>query len=202
MPESTIKWNLPYPIDGEEAAGYSVMEDVEHFELFHATPESGVYCHHPHITFHDGTYYAAWSNHRDGEDGPGQRILFSLSADGRDWSDWEECFPAIGEVREADKCGRVLTSLNWVIVNDIAYEVVEVHDNIGFRTSKDGLSFDRAAAIRAGAPEIRHPGLHKGIGFQYPSVTIEGETLLAIYSIGKEDVAVSYVPLSGLSRTK
>jgi hypothetical protein len=40
--------------------------------------------------------------------------------------------------------------------------------------------------------------LHKGAGFQYPSAVVVGDALWVIYSVGKEDVAVSRVPLASL----
>jgi hypothetical protein len=73
-------------------------------------------------------------------------------------------------------------------------------DPLVISLSRDGVVFDRAAAIRAGAPRVRIRGRAKGPGFQYPAVTIVGDALWAIYSIGKEDVAVSRVPLAALPR--
>ena len=71
-------------------------------------------------------------------------------------------------------------------------------DPLVIALSSDGVTFDQAAAIRAGAPAVRQKGRAKGRGYQYPSALVDGETLWVVYSIGKEDVAISRVPLVGL----
>jgi len=386
-----VCWKLPWPDRSKPAAGYPVLEGVEHFELFRATPEVGVYSHHSQIAHHGGVFYASWSNQREGEDGPGQRVFGALSADGRAWSEWFEICAALGKVGHPEGTGRVATANGWVVADGAAYAVIEVNDSIGFRDeagtvlrekrskdarfrarrglgrlarsvgpqgelgplfwllddppepvngkpqwpdlrdaefaevgrrivqelarplnspawefkdgscwtvaadghrqceptcyrrpdgvlvklsrdlrmshrmyaslsrdegrtwtmpvqtdipdsasksvsgtlpdgriylignqvtaaqgeeephhynrdplvlslSEDGVTFDRAWAIRHGAPPIRLPGPGKGGGFQYPSAVIVGDALWIIHSIGKEDVAVSRVPLAALSR--
>ena len=64
-------------------------------------------------------------------------------------------------------------------------------DPLTLAISRDGVHFDWAAAIRDDAPNIDFPGKGKGPGFQYPSVTLDGDEMVVTYSIGKEDVAVS-----------
>ena len=376
--EAPVRWSLPQPDRTKAADGYRPLAGVEHVELFHATPDSGVYCHHPQIIHHRGTFFATWSNHRDGEDGPGQRVLYSTSRDGRSWRPWAECFASLGAMRKPEQAGRVLTANGLVAVAGAVYAIAEVHDKFdgpdaeatrraaetrtGRRTrrgrfgwgrlaralrpdgslgpvfwlvadppepiegapqfphahdprfadaarqinalladplhmcawdfrfhtnwttaadghqlceptcyrrpdggvvklsrdrgrsrrvyaavsrdgntfapavrtdipdapskavagtlpdgriylignqavgrdplvlslSRDGKVFDWAAAIRHGAPKVRHPGRAKGPGYQYPSALVVGDALWVIYSIGKEDVAVSRVPLSAL----
>jgi len=44
------------------------------------------YSHHPFLTVFNGRYYLMWSNGRKNEDGPGQRVLLSTSADFRNWT--------------------------------------------------------------------------------------------------------------------
>lgn len=137
-----VRWNLPNPDPGQPAQGYPVLAGVEHVELFHAVPDIGTYCHHPHLAHYDDAFFATWSNDSVDEDGPGQRVLCS-----------------------------------W---------------------SRDGITFDGVRAIRAGAPERRYEGKHKDRGFEYPSVVVTDAALWVIYSINKEDVAVSRVPGSAL----
>ena len=377
--DAPVRWAIPQPDKSKPADGYAVLEGVEHVDLFHATPEHGHYCHHPHITHHKGGFYATWSNHATGEDGPGQRVYYSISSDGKTWRPFGACFASIGAMRPCGETGRVLTANGLVVVDDTVYAIAEVDDKFGgpdgkrqlaeaekqtgreirrnrfgwgrlvramrpdaslgpifwlvrdppqpidaapqfpdcrdpryaatakrinailadpvtmcawdfrFHTnwtyaadghmlceptayrrpdgvvvklgrdlqgsrrlyaalsrdggktfapavptaipdspsksftgllpdgriylignqaigrdplviglSRDGATFDWAAAIRAGAPKVRHPGRAKGAGFQYPSAVVARDALWVIYSIGKEDVAVSRVPLSAL----
>ena len=44
------------------------------------------YSHHPSITFFKGRLYAIWSNGREHEDRPGQRVLMASSADFHTWT--------------------------------------------------------------------------------------------------------------------
>lgn len=131
-----VRWAVGWPDLSKPAAGYRVLEDAEHFSVFRASAEKGVYSHHPQLAWHGGTFFAAWSNQRFGEDGPGQRVFVSLSGDGRSWGEVIECFPSRGPVRPAEETGRVLTANGWVVVEGAVYAVAEVHDNIGFTTAE------------------------------------------------------------------
>ena len=66
--------------------------------------------------------------------------------------------------------------------------------------SRDGLTFDRMAVIRAVPPPIRYEGRSKDIGFQYPHATIAGQDLWVIYSVNKEDIEIARIPLSALGK--
>jgi hypothetical protein len=73
-------------------------------------------------------------------------------------------------------------------------------DPLTLALSADGVAFDRAVAVRSGSPKIRLPGKGKGRGYQYPSAVLVDDALWIMYSVGKEDVAVSRVPLALLPR--
>ncbi|MFW6107962.1 MAG: exo-alpha-sialidase [bacterium] len=45
------------------------------------------YSHHPFLAHFDGRYVAMWSNGREDEDAPGQRVLMATSPDFRTWSE-------------------------------------------------------------------------------------------------------------------
>jgi hypothetical protein len=379
-----VHWNVPWPQVGKEAYGYPVLQGVESFPIYHATLLTGVYSHHAQIGHFHGTFFASWSNQEWGEDGPGQRVLCSLSTDGKKWKEPFVCLPSMGDMRKPERYGRVLTAEAWVEVAGKMYVVADVNDKPGptnkiasgyettvggqkrmmfdrrvgwgrvarsvarngdmgpvfwlvddppapmegfpqypnasdpeyreiasqidqdlanplhmpawdflnhtdrprsddnhemgeptayrrpdgvivklsrddqshwlyaslssdggktwtthvrtnipnspskavagtlpngkiylignqipggahnFRDplvialSPDGKNFNWAAAIRHGTPPLRHPGLYKDHGFQYPSAMVEGNALWVIYSINKEDVAISRIPLSEL----
>ena len=69
--------------------------------------------------------------------------------------------------------------------------------------SKDGLKFDRMAVIKFSAPGQRYEGKSKGAGgYQYPHSEVVGNHLWIIYSINKEDVEVTRIPLEELYSLK
>lgn len=375
-----VRWAIPRPDPDKPNQGYPLLECVEHVELYHATPEHGLYCHHAHVAHHHGTFFAIWSSHPHGEDGPGQRVHYARSKDGRQWTPFGLCFPSMGPVCEPGTSGgRVLTANGLAPIGDRVYAMGEVDEKFvdeperqraiesargrqtrrdrfgwgrvaramgadgslgpifwlvpdppeplpGFQAypassgrlygrvaqsigerladplhmcawdfrchtnwttaadghelceptvyrrpdgllvklsrdlrhsrrlyaalsedqgrawqaavqtaipdspsksiagtlpdgrtylignqvetgrrdpltialSRDGVTFDWAAAIRSGCPAVRVKGRAKGPGFQYPSAVVVGDALWVVYSIGKEDVALSRVPLASL----
>jgi len=68
-------------------------------------------------------------------------------------------------------------------------------DPLAISLSKDGLSFDRVALIRNNTPEMRFEGRWKCEGFQYPHSLVLGDDLWVIYSVGKEDVQLTRIPI-------
>ena len=73
-------------------------------------------------------------------------------------------------------------------------------DPLTVALSNDGYSFDRVFAARAGAPrKPRFAELRKRCpGFGYPSSVIFHGYLCILYSVGKEDMALTRIPLSSL----
>lgn len=57
--------------------------------------EDWTYSHHASINFYQGRFYAIWSNGRDHEDYPGQRVLIASSSN---FSDWTEPQPLVGSL--------------------------------------------------------------------------------------------------------
>jgi hypothetical protein len=68
--------------------------------------------------------------------------------------------------------------------------------------SRDGLNFDRTAIIRFISPPLRYKGLEKTIGYQYPHSVVAEDDLWVIYSVNKEDVEVTRIPLNVLNELK
>ena len=86
--DETPDWNK-YPDQ------YPMVEGAVRGTVFRATAATGAYSHHAQIFFWNGKFHAAWTNHRYGEDGPGQRVLHAVSPDGLEWGDPEEVFPPL-----------------------------------------------------------------------------------------------------------
>ena len=64
--------------------------------------------------------------------------------------------------------------------------------------SRDGKTFDRAWRIRAKRATKRFDGKHKLDGWQYPHAVCWKGQLFVAYSINKEDVSVTRIPLSAI----
>jgi hypothetical protein len=74
-------------------------------------------------------------------------------------------------------------------------------DPLMVSVSPDGYLFARAYALRCGQQEWRIPRSEvrgRGGGGQYPSALVHGKHLYVLYSMGKEDVWTSRVPLADL----
>lgn len=65
------------------------------------------YSHHPSIAYFKDQFHAIWSNSRQDEDAPGQRVLISTSADFRNWTAPR---PLVDVVTDAQGVERVLTA--------------------------------------------------------------------------------------------
>jgi hypothetical protein len=128
-----LYWNIAWPDPSLPAAGYPILAGVEHFEVYHGNREEGVYSHHAQITYHNGRFFAAWSNHGAAdEDGPGQRVLLAVSSDGRTWSPFVELFPPIDKNEPSGNrphgSWRCLTANGWVVQDGQLYAIAEVFD--------------------------------------------------------------------------
>jgi len=74
-------------------------------------------------------------------------------------------------------------------------------DPLTVAVSGDGYWFERVFALRCGKQKYRvpqHSVRGRGGGGQYPSAIAQKDTLYVLYSMGKEDIAVSWVPLAAL----
>ena len=112
--------------------------------------------------------------------------------DGRTWSPGRRTeFPDAGSRSTAGTLpdGRVY------VVSNIR---PERRDALAISLSADGLTFDRVALVRSGAPAMRYEGRWKCGGFQYPHATTMGKHLWVVYSVNKEDVEVTAIPLTAL----
>ncbi|HUZ46944.1 MAG TPA: exo-alpha-sialidase [Terriglobia bacterium] len=129
--ESPVRWGVPWPEQGKAVSGYPILPGVQSFEIYHATRLTGGYSHHPQIDHFKRRFFASWSNQQWDEDAPGQRVLCSISQDGRTWRPPFVCFPSLGGMRRRGRSGRVLTAEAWVVVGGTLYAVAGVNDKPG-----------------------------------------------------------------------
>lgn len=68
------------------------------------------YSHHQSLAFFKGRFHAIWSNGRQDEDAPGQRVLLATSPD---FHTWTAPRPLVDSVRDANGVERVLTAAGF-----------------------------------------------------------------------------------------
>lgn len=68
------------------------------------------YSHHQSLAFFKGRFYAIWSNGRQDEDAPGQRVLIASSTDFKRWTTPR---PLVDSVRDENGVERVLTAAGF-----------------------------------------------------------------------------------------
>lgn len=152
--QSPVHWSVAWPQEGKADYGYPLLPRVESFPIYHATPLTGVYSHHSQIDHFQDTFFASWSNQEWDEDAPGQRVLCSVSPDGKHWKPPFVCLPSMSGIRKFKRYGRVLTAEGWVVVGSNIYVVGGVNDTpgpahkieSGFETTVSGkkrMLFDR-----------------------------------------------------------
>lgn len=113
--------------------GYEEAPVVDTYLVYWATPKKGAYHHHPIITYHDGKFYAAFSEGRNGEDGPGQRVLVSVSDDGKSWSQAVHAVPSLSDYsRDWRETGVNSTPLAWIELDGRLWVTSFVNDVTGF----------------------------------------------------------------------
>jgi len=125
-------WDCMMPKADVKGAGYPILENVIHTLVFQPEKCDGGYNHHSQIVHFNGHFYGMWSNHPYGEDGPGQRILLSISEDGREWSCPHELFAPLDAIKPSDEKGISLTAFRWIIMNGKLYAIAGCHNKIGF----------------------------------------------------------------------
>ena len=108
-------WTSPKPDLSKPGAGYPAMPGAEHHLIFSATAETGGYNHHAKIIRFGDRLYAMWSNQKYAEDGPGQKVLYSVSTDGRTWSPAQPLFPSLHPEGNWDKSGINLSANGWYV---------------------------------------------------------------------------------------
>ncbi|MFO7871487.1 MAG: exo-alpha-sialidase [Kiritimatiellia bacterium] len=127
-------WEAGEPDSTKEGAGFPILENTKHTLVYAGTREAGAYNHHSQLKFHNGVFHATWSNHPHGEDGPGQRVLYSYSTDAENWSSAVEAFAPPQKVLPSEEKGLVFTALRQVVAGNKLYALAMLHENVGFES--------------------------------------------------------------------
>ena len=126
-------------------------------------------------------------------------LFASLSRDrGRTWSlPVRTNFP---DSLARHDTGRLTDSV-WYLINNPSGKRLD-RSILTLATSRDGVTFDRAWIIRNDPTRMRFSGKSKLDGWQYPHAVPWGDHLYVAYTINKEDVGVTRVPLRFLAAGK
>eukprot|EP01116_Phalansterium_solitarium_P000090 TRINITY_DN10058_c0_g1_i2.p1 TRINITY_DN10058_c0_g1~~TRINITY_DN10058_c0_g1_i2.p1 ORF type:complete len:419 (-),score=100.75 TRINITY_DN10058_c0_g1_i2:31-1287(-) len=79
-------WTAPQPNASLPLGGFTPVPNTTYVRVYNATPEIGTYNHAAMLDFHNGTFLLTWKNSPRDEDSPGQRVLYSQSVDGVNWT--------------------------------------------------------------------------------------------------------------------
>jgi hypothetical protein len=109
---------------------YEFLESLKTITLFTAAPETGMWNHHPYVTYFKGVLFANWDTHARDENASGQHGVFRRSTDGgKTWSPVKVLFPPLCAnvpAAEPSQSTRFQTSYGFVVVEDSLYAVTDV----------------------------------------------------------------------------
>lgn len=122
-------WNASMPTTNlRQGAGFKILKGAEHAVVWRPSNRSqGAYNHYAALIYYKGRFFAMWGNNTEGEDAPGQRVLFAWSDRWGGWSEPRELFPAPGPVKARSEEGIHLKPDRWAIIGDTLYSIVYVH---------------------------------------------------------------------------
>jgi hypothetical protein len=122
-------WKAAMPTtDIRQGAGFTVLNGAQHAMVWQPSDRSdGAYNHYAALIYYKGRFFAMWGNNTEGEDAPGQRVLFAWSDQWGRWSAPRELFPAPGPVKARHDKGIHLKPDRWAIIDDTLYSIVYVH---------------------------------------------------------------------------
>lgn len=129
----------------------------EHREIHHATEESGFrFAHHPGLIVFKERLYCSWSNGRAHEDRPDQRVLYSSSPDGKEWSEAQVLAePPEGVYGSCVAAGFHVYDDTLVAYYTLTHEYPthNLHNEknaVWAITSRDGLNWSQPTKVAAG----------------------------------------------------
>lgn len=177
-------WQCPLPDPQKPGAGYPDIAGIEHKIVYRGNRENGGYNHHANLFRYHDLFYAAWSNHRYGEDGPGQRVLYATSADGINWSASKELFPSPVEMTAEKSGGSYLAASGFFVWDGRLFAKASGHE-IEYWESKDKTSRNPSYDSTHIYPHSVH------YNFICREIKVDG-TLGDIFVIGKNPPKADY----------
>ena len=110
----------------------------------------------------------------------------------------------IPDAPSKSRVGQLKDGTKFLIGNQVIAQRMYKRDPLTIALSEDGVVFERAHSIRWKSPRFKVPTQQKksdgrGWGFQYPDFEIHDGFLWVIYSVNKECVDVSRIPIEDIS---
>lgn len=96
--QAPVSWSAQQPDPSQPLGGFKLLDNVNLTRLYKAVPSVGTYNHAAMLGYDPvaKTILATWKCSPRDEDQPGQRILYSQTADGVHWTDpTAEMFPNV-----------------------------------------------------------------------------------------------------------
>jgi len=90
--------------------------------------------------------------------------------------------------------GRLSDGRYFIVGNN--YDIFLDRRHLHLALSDDGLVFNRQYTLVSSDTTRRVPGRHKEDGPQYPNCLVDGDRLLVIYAVNKEDIEVGIVDMT------
>lgn len=132
-------WQCPMPDPKKKNSGYKQIPGVKRVVIYKGSRKNGGYNHHSNLFLYKGLLYASWSNQAYGEDCPGQRVLYSTSKDGLNWSPIKELFPSPIKMADRKSGGPFLASSGFFIWNNRLFGRASGHQKL-YWENKDKTS--------------------------------------------------------------
>lgn len=126
-----VRWDVDWAIT-RTRPGYPLLKSTAHFVVQPPRVSAGAYHHHAQIAYEFGKYWATWSNHPLGEDGPGQKVVGAVSENGRQWRPLGTVFEPCDDVDVSASLGRSLLASPFVRLDERVFAVAVVSDTVGF----------------------------------------------------------------------
>jgi hypothetical protein len=168
---TVVDWQADWAVT-RQRPGYPLLAGVEHFNVHKVLLASGAYHHHPQIVFFQDRFFAAWSNHRSGEDGPGQKVIGAQSGDGESWSSLGTIFDSLDNVRPSSANGRSLIASAFLKVDQRLFATAIVNDSVGFGRMNTPVTGQPLSPIRTDEFPKR---IRRGLGTLLREIKLDGK---------------------------
>jgi len=122
------------------------------------------------------------------------KLYAAQSTDGEEWTTAEQT--AIPDSTARFATGK-LPSGTYFLINNATNKQFD-RSALVMTLSNDGRKLTRGMIVRSEPTKMRFDGKHKLDGWQYPHAHVWGDYLYVIYSVNKEDVFVTRIPLKRL----